>query len=69
MSELKQPKQPSVKEPVEERVEELSATDKVKVTNTSDRIIFLTSTKLMPGDSGMATFAEYTTLAQFLTRE
>lgn len=47
---------------------ELSATDLVDVENISNRNICLTNTILKPGDKGVATFAEYTTLAQFLER-
>lgn len=44
----------------------VSATDKLKVLNTSSKNICLTSGILHPGDMGVATRAELGTLWQFL---
>lgn len=44
----------------------VSATDKLKVLNTSDKKVCLTNGILNPGDEGIATRAELGTLWQFL---
>lgn len=55
----------STEEVVQEEVV-VSATDKLKVLNTSGKNVCLTSGVLKPGDEGIATRAELGTLWQFL---
>ena len=60
-------KAPEVEAEVEQKVEVVvSATDKLKVLNTSSKNVCLTSGILEPGDEGIATRAELGTLWQYL---
>lgn len=50
----------------DEIIEEIQTTDKLKVQNTSNKKVCLTSGVLQPGDEGIATRAELGTLWQYL---
>ena len=67
MSEVKKVAPQTSKEPVKAPVEKsISSSDIVKVSNISNKALFLASGRVNPGEEGDATQAELTCFAKFL---